>query len=310
MIQERGESDDIHPQLRIVLGSLAAAALWQAAARHWSRPAIARFAAVFVLAVGLHATWDGVHTLAAYIVLAAIGLSALCLTVRSLRDPSQHQLLRYIQPNKEKDPMNTSTLERDTTTPGSSLNTASRTRRRLIGIITIVALAFAGGIAADHAVIHGGSASIGADGQGSKRLGEYNKGVFSIQETITNNTDQNWTLAPAYTFGSTTGGHWGQRPQPTLNAGKSEVVSAYSDDVALGEGLRVAYTMPNGDYVVTYPIDSWTGSNGFSANGVFAGNNSANGWQGPYDKNFTATATISHGDHSDASLTVAPATAS
>ena len=126
--------------------------------------------------------------------------------------------------------MNTSTLERDTTTPGSSLNTASRTRRRLIGIITIVALAFAGGIAADHAVIHGGSASIGADAQGSKQLGEYNQGVFSIQETITNNTDQNWTLAPSYTFGSTTGGHWGQRPQPTLNAGKSEVVSAYSDD--------------------------------------------------------------------------------
>jgi RsiW-degrading membrane proteinase PrsW (M82 family) len=300
----------LSPAAHMAWTGLAAAALWQAAARHWSRPAVARFAAVFVLAVGLHATWDGVHTLAAYIVLAAIGLSALCLTVRSLRDPSQHQLLRSIQPIKETDPMKTSTLESDTNMPGSTLNTASHTRRRLIGITTIAAIAFCGGIAADHAVIHGGSASIGAAAQGSQQLGEYDEGVFSIQETITNDTDQDWTLASAYTFGSNTGGHWGQRPQPTLDAGKSEVVSAYSDDVALGEELGVGYTMPNGDYVVTEPADGWTSSNEFVADGVFAGNDSDNSWQDRYDKSFTATATISHGDHSDASLTVAPAAAS
>jgi RsiW-degrading membrane proteinase PrsW (M82 family) len=304
----------LSPAAHMAWTGLTAAALWQAAAQHWSRRGNARLVAVFVLTVALHATWDGVHTLAAYIALAAVGLGALYLTIRSLRDPSQCQLFRSTQTNKETHPMNSS-MHEAVTAPDGAPKAASHPRR-LFGIATLAVLvAFGAGTVVDHTVINGGSSSIdaattGAAPQGAQQLGEYDHGAFSIQETITNDTDQNWTLASAYTFGSTTGGHWGQRPQPTLDAGKSEVVSAYSDDVLLGEEFEVGYTMPNGDYVVTEPADGWTSSNEFSSDGVFAGNDAGDGWQGDYDKNFTATATISHGDHCDASLTVTPATTS
>ena len=132
--------------------------------------------------------------------------------------------------------------------------------------------------------------------------------MFSIQLTITNNTDQDWTLASQYTCGSASGGHWAQRPSTTLAAGKSEVVSSYSNDVYLGQQMQVAYTMPNGDYVVTQPSVPVVGSNDFQAKSVCIGNQSESGWVTNYDKNFTVTSSITHGSHVDATFTVSPAT--
>jgi RsiW-degrading membrane proteinase PrsW (M82 family) len=56
---------------------LTAAALWEAAARRWQTRALVRFVLVYLVAVGLHTTWDTLHTGVAYIVLAFIGLGLL-----------------------------------------------------------------------------------------------------------------------------------------------------------------------------------------------------------------------------------------
>ena len=43
------------------------------------------------------------------------------------------------------------------------------------------------------------------------------KGMFSVEETITNNTDSDWTFDPQNT-NEGTDNHWQQRPQQTLKA--------------------------------------------------------------------------------------------
>jgi RsiW-degrading membrane proteinase PrsW (M82 family) len=63
---------------------LTAAALWEAAARRWQGRAVTRFVLVYLLAVGLHTTWDTVHSSVAYIVLSCIGLGLLATTTHHL----------------------------------------------------------------------------------------------------------------------------------------------------------------------------------------------------------------------------------
>jgi len=46
--------------------------------------AVLRFVLVYLVAVGLHATWDTVHTGVAYILLACIGLGLLAATTHHL----------------------------------------------------------------------------------------------------------------------------------------------------------------------------------------------------------------------------------
>jgi RsiW-degrading membrane proteinase PrsW (M82 family) len=302
----------LSPAAHMAWTGVSAAALWQAAACHWSPRATTRFVAVFALAIGLHAAWDGIHTLAAYIALAAAGLGCLYLTIRSLLEPSAPDLrsIHITSSPKESSTMNTSTLE--PTAQYSNPAPTSRVRhRRGIGVAAIVAVAaaFGAGVLVDHTAIHGGSASIdSAAPKTANPVDVLDHGAFSIQLTITNNTDQDWTLAPQYTYGSDDGGHWAQRPATTLAAGKSEVVSSYSNDIYLGQEMQVAYTMPNGDYVVANPFVPLVGSNGFETKCVCVGDQNENGWVANYDKNFTVTSGITHGSHVDANFTVSPAT--
>ena len=67
----------LSPAAHMVWTGLTATALWYAAAHGWKGGAVLRFIAVFALAVALHATWDSIGTIPAYIVLAAISLGLL-----------------------------------------------------------------------------------------------------------------------------------------------------------------------------------------------------------------------------------------
>jgi hypothetical protein len=130
------------------------------------------------------------------------------------------------------------------------------------------------------------------------------KGVYSLQETITNNTDVAWTYN-AQNSSEADADHWQQRPQQVLAAHTSEVVSNYTDDPILGEDVQVAYTMPNGDYIrSTYDMNyqedgefdsGWTG--------VYTAN--PDGGTAPTDSNFTVTSNAGEGSHVDAAFTVA-----
>jgi RsiW-degrading membrane proteinase PrsW (M82 family) len=74
----------LSPAAHMAWTGLAAAALWAAAARRWRAGALVRFVLVYLLAVGLHVTWDTIHPGVAYIVLACIGLGLLTATTRQL----------------------------------------------------------------------------------------------------------------------------------------------------------------------------------------------------------------------------------
>jgi RsiW-degrading membrane proteinase PrsW (M82 family) len=74
----------LSPAAHMAWTGLTAAALWEAAARRWQARAFLRFVLVFLVAVGLHTTWDTVHSEVAYIVLACIALGLLIATTHRL----------------------------------------------------------------------------------------------------------------------------------------------------------------------------------------------------------------------------------
>jgi RsiW-degrading membrane proteinase PrsW (M82 family) len=67
----------LSPAAHMAWTGLTAAALWHAAAGRWHTRGLLGFAAAFVVAVVLHATWDSIHTLVGYAVLSAISLGLL-----------------------------------------------------------------------------------------------------------------------------------------------------------------------------------------------------------------------------------------
>lgn len=74
----------LSPAAHMAWTGLTAAALWEAAARGWHGRAILRFVVVYLLAVGLHTTWDTFHSSVVYIVLACIALGLLTATTYRL----------------------------------------------------------------------------------------------------------------------------------------------------------------------------------------------------------------------------------
>ncbi len=74
----------LSPAAHMAWTGLTAAALWEAAARRWQAGALLRFVLVYLVAVGLHTTWDTVHKEVVYIVLACIGIGLLAATTRHL----------------------------------------------------------------------------------------------------------------------------------------------------------------------------------------------------------------------------------
>jgi RsiW-degrading membrane proteinase PrsW (M82 family) len=77
----------LSPAAHMAWTGLTAAALWQATTAPSGRPTrlhVTRFAVVFVLAVALHATWDSLHALSSYVVLALVSLAFLAITTHRL----------------------------------------------------------------------------------------------------------------------------------------------------------------------------------------------------------------------------------
>jgi RsiW-degrading membrane proteinase PrsW (M82 family) len=74
----------LSPAAHMAWTGLTAAALWEAASRRWQAGAVLRFLLVYLVAVGLHTTWDTVHSLVAYIVVACIALALLAATTHHL----------------------------------------------------------------------------------------------------------------------------------------------------------------------------------------------------------------------------------
>lgn len=135
-----------------------------------------------------------------------------------------------------------------------------------------------------------------------------NHGAYSVQETITNNTDVDWTLNSQNTNGNFGGGHWQQRPQQILAAHSSEVVSGYTDDVISGEQFQICYTMPNGDYVQSVYSATADQDPEFvpDVTGVFTIDPSGHPAP-PMDSGYQFTANPGSGQHTDDSFTVSPA---
>jgi RsiW-degrading membrane proteinase PrsW (M82 family) len=75
----------LSPAAHMAWTGLSTAALWSAAAAGWSRPAVARFIAAFLLAVALHTAWDSIGTITGYAILAAIGLASLTAVAHQMR---------------------------------------------------------------------------------------------------------------------------------------------------------------------------------------------------------------------------------
>ena len=80
------------PAAHMAWTGLTAAALWEAAARGWQARALLRFVVVYLIAVGLHATWDTVHSSVAYVVLACIGLGLLIATTHHLARDARREV--------------------------------------------------------------------------------------------------------------------------------------------------------------------------------------------------------------------------
>jgi RsiW-degrading membrane proteinase PrsW (M82 family) len=89
----------LSPAAHMAWTGLTAAALWEAAARRWQAGALLRFVLAYLLAVGLHTTWDTVHTGVIYVVLAGIGLGLLAATTRHLSWEG-HREAPAAQPNR------------------------------------------------------------------------------------------------------------------------------------------------------------------------------------------------------------------
>jgi RsiW-degrading membrane proteinase PrsW (M82 family) len=85
----------LSPAAHMAWTGLTAAALWEAASRRWQTGALLRFGLVYLVAVGLHTTWDSVHTGLVYVVLACISLGLLAATTHHLsRAERRHQPAR------------------------------------------------------------------------------------------------------------------------------------------------------------------------------------------------------------------------
>jgi protease PrsW len=74
----------LSPAAHMAWTGLTATALWAAADRRWSFPAVATFVLTFVVAVTLHASWDSFATIPAYLVIGGISLALLTLTAHRL----------------------------------------------------------------------------------------------------------------------------------------------------------------------------------------------------------------------------------
>lgn len=78
----------LSPAAHMAWTGLTAAALWSAANHRWSLPSVARFLVTFVIAIGLHAAWDSLSSIAGYAVIGLVSLGLLTVAAHTL---SRHE---------------------------------------------------------------------------------------------------------------------------------------------------------------------------------------------------------------------------
>jgi RsiW-degrading membrane proteinase PrsW (M82 family) len=94
----------LSPAAHMAWTGLTAAALWEAAARRWQARALLRFVLVYLIAVGLHTTWDTVHRGVVYVVLACIALGLLAATTHHLSREGDREALAARQTGRGLQP--------------------------------------------------------------------------------------------------------------------------------------------------------------------------------------------------------------
>ena len=136
--------------------------------------------------------------------------------------------------------------------------------------------------------------------------------AFQLKLTITNNTNQNWTFSPQNSHsGDDSDTHWEQRPQVTLGAKTTELVTTETDDPAALD-TQVTYQMANGEYASVEATDWLNTENGFNFAGVSTSpqpyqynENHSTPW--PTDQAWTAHTSMQHSDHPTAAATISAA---
>ena len=85
----------LSPAAHMAWTGLTAAALFSAAAQQWSTAAIGRLIATYLVAAGLHAAWDGIGGILAYVVIGVISLGLLTVTAHrfAVDDRREHGAL-------------------------------------------------------------------------------------------------------------------------------------------------------------------------------------------------------------------------
>jgi RsiW-degrading membrane proteinase PrsW (M82 family) len=83
----------LSPAAHMAWTGLAAAALFTAAAAHWSARALLRFLVVFVVVVALHTAWDSIGSLVAAAILSAVSLALLAATAHGLAAPHRRGIV-------------------------------------------------------------------------------------------------------------------------------------------------------------------------------------------------------------------------
>jgi hypothetical protein len=137
------------------------------------------------------------------------------------------------------------------------------------------------------------------------QLGIYDKGTFSVQLAVYNNTTQTMIYDADPSISTVGGGHWATRPV-TLAPGASMITTAYSDQPD-GFSWQVVWQQDNGDYS-TVNLDSAELTNENPHNiSVITGT----GWQSDGVKTpdlaYTADVSNSGGAHSWVTVSFKPA---
>jgi hypothetical protein len=127
------------------------------------------------------------------------------------------------------------------------------TRRRLTALVAVATLAAGLAIAIPTSA---SAATIATPATGhATAVRGYSHGQISVQMTITNSSNQVWTLDPAETMHS--GGHWAQQAATTLQPGAQTTVSAYTDSPAdwLGWYVLVTYQISDGHFATFQTVE-------------------------------------------------------
>jgi RsiW-degrading membrane proteinase PrsW (M82 family) len=91
----------LSPAAHMAWTGLTAAALWDAADKHWHTGRLFRFVGIFAIAVALHTAWDSATSTPVYALVAAVSLVLLAATAHRLH----HLVLTGVRPGRPERPV-------------------------------------------------------------------------------------------------------------------------------------------------------------------------------------------------------------